>query len=110
MTAEVVQYQAWRKQRNAAYPKQRDTTRPYRLWDASAKQNMRWRCYAIKRNALIGALVEAAMLDIGHTIEVYDSRYQTLIGQFTKRIKQVDIYIPNYKGDSDAEGRLPAQK
>lgn len=95
--------------RNAEYAKQRDTVRPYRLWDAKEKRNLRWRCYANKRNALIGALIETAMLDIGKTVEVYDCRYQTLQGQFTKRVKHVDIFIPNSKGDQDAEGRLPAQ-
>lgn len=58
--------------------------RPYRLWDAHAKQQVRWRCYSIPRHAHLGALIEARWGKIGTVIEVYDSRTAELLGQYRR--------------------------
>ncbi len=48
--------------------------RPYRLWDALAGADLRWRYYASARNAQNAALLETRWLKVGATIEVYDLR------------------------------------
>lgn len=61
------------------------TKRPYRLWDAVAKQDMPHRYYSIERNALNGALLETAWGKVGTSIEVYDCRTARHIATFTRR-------------------------
>ena len=58
--------------------------RPYRLWDSVAKRDMPHRYYAIKRNALDGALLETRWAKVGTTIEVYDCRTGKLFGIFQR--------------------------
>lgn len=58
--------------------------RPYRLWDARAKQSVRWRYYAIPRHAHLGALIEARWGQVGTVIEVFDSRTAELLGQYRR--------------------------
>ena len=67
------------------YPKDKESARPFRLWDATKKQPMRWRCYLYMRNAHVGALIEARFAEVGTTIEVYDTRNGKLLGQYTRR-------------------------
>lgn len=66
-----------------------EAIRPYRLWDAVNRKNLRWRNYSEKKNAHIAALIEARWLPIGSTIEVYDCRTQKLLGQYTRRIDTI---------------------
>lgn len=67
------------------------TTRPYRLWNANTNAPLRWRYYAHRRRAHIGALIEARWSKIGTTIEVIDSRTGRLLGQYTRRVSTVDF-------------------
>lgn len=60
------------------------TKRPFRLWDANAKCDLRWRYYQIKRNALNGALLESAWAKVGTSIEVYDCRTAHHLATFTR--------------------------
>ena len=74
---------------SASYTRWKDehdepTKRPYRLWDAIAKCDMRYRYYEIERNALNGALLEAAWARVGTSIEVYDCRTAKHIATFTR--------------------------
>lgn len=65
------------------YPRNKETSRPYRLWNAVEKCHMRWRCYKVKKNAHDGALIEISWAKVGASIEVYDSRNGQMIGQYT---------------------------
>ncbi len=58
--------------------------RPYRLWDAKEKQELRWRYYSIPRNAHIGALIEARWAKVGTTIEVINIDTGRMVGQYTR--------------------------
>lgn len=58
--------------------------RPYRLWDANAKRQLRWRCYTSPRRAHLGALIEARWGEVGTVIEVFDARTAALLGQYRR--------------------------
>jgi hypothetical protein len=60
------------------------SARPFRLWDANAKRDLRWRCYKAARSAHLGALVEARWSKVGTSIEVYDCTTGRLHGQYTR--------------------------
>ena len=62
-----------------------DSVRPFRLWDANAKAQLRLRYYADKRRAHNAALVETRWAAVGVTIEVFDVRTAKLLGQYTRR-------------------------
>lgn len=66
-----------------------EAVRPFRLWDAVNKCNLRWRNYADKKRAHVAALIEARWLPIGATIEVYDCRTGKLLGQYTRRVDSI---------------------
>lgn len=65
--------------------------RPYRLWDAQNKQNLRYRYYSDPKRAHIAALIEAKWSRVGASIEVYDCRTGRLLGQYTRRVHSVDF-------------------
>lgn len=69
-----------------------DPKRPYRLWDARAKQQMRWRYYSNPRAAHLGALIEARWGEIGTVIEVFDSRTAALLGQYKRTPTSVAFF------------------
>jgi hypothetical protein len=69
----------------------KDTVRPFRLWDAVNKCNLRWRYYSDPKRAHMGALIECRWSPIGHTIEVYDARTGRLLGQYTRRVSSVQF-------------------
>lgn len=72
------------KQGYTHWNKEEPTQRPYRLWNAVAKRDMRYRYYKIKRNALDGALLEARWAKVGAVIEVYDCRTASHLGTFKR--------------------------
>ena len=72
----------WDKERGEA-------VRPFRLWDAVNRVNIRWRYYADKKRAHIAALIEARWLPVGASIEVYDCRNGKLLGQYTRRVDSI---------------------
>src|SRR5262245_43253585 len=68
-----------------------EALRPFRLWDAVARRNLRWRNYKDPRAAHLGALIECRWSAIGHSIEVYDVRTGRLLGQYTRRVHAVQF-------------------
>lgn len=60
------------------------STRPFRLWDAVAKRDLRWRYYISKDGAHWGALKECRWAKVGTTVEVYDCTTGRLYGQYTR--------------------------
>jgi hypothetical protein len=61
-----------------------EPARPYRLWDAQAKEYLQWRYYKYPRNAHLGALIEARWAKPGTVIEVLDIRGEQLLGQYRR--------------------------
>jgi len=66
------------------YPRNKDTVRPFRLWDAKAKKQMPHRFYLDLRRAHMGALIEARWAEVGVCIEVFDITKGKLRGQYTR--------------------------
>jgi len=71
--------------------KRGESLRPYRIWDANKRHNVRWRCFTDKEHALDGAWLELRTARIGQSYEVYDIRTMKLIAQYTKRISGVVV-------------------
>lgn len=65
--------------------------RPFRLWDANEKKHLPWKCYKIKRNAHINAMIECRYAKVGVTIEVYNIDTGRLLGQYTRRANTVSF-------------------
>jgi len=72
-------------------PDRGEAHRPFRLWDATAKKNLRWRNYADPKRAHMGALIECRWSGIGQSIEVYDVRTGRLLGQYTRRVNKIQF-------------------
>ena len=77
--------------RRSKYPRNRESQRPYRIWDAKERKALRWRCYLHRRNAHNGALLEARWAAIGTALEVYDSRTGQLLGVYIRRVHTIDF-------------------
>lgn len=73
------------------YPKAEGTVRPYRLWDAKEKQQLRWRYYSDAKRAHMGALIECRWAKVGATIEVFNALNGRLLGQYTRRLHSVNF-------------------
>lgn len=78
-----------------AYPRSEASKRPYRLWDAQAKQTMRYRYYSDPKRAHMGALIECRWSRVGTTIEVFNANNGRLLGQYTRRVDTISFM----KGD-----------
>lgn len=70
-------------------PRNKETVRPFRLWDAQLKHDLPHRYYKDKKRAHMGALIESRWSEVGRTIEVYDVRYGKLLGQYTRRVDTI---------------------
>ena len=80
------------------YPRNRDTSRPYRLWNATERKPMRWRYYNNAKRAVDGSLKEGQYMRPGTTVEVFDARNGTLLAQYTVRPGRIDTYMsPKFK-------------
>lgn len=73
------------RKKKSIYPINRDTLRPFRLWDAKAKKQLQWRNYAFVWSALDGAWKEMQWVKINTTIEVYDTTTGNHIASFTMK-------------------------
>ena len=65
--------------------------RPFRLWDAKRKCNLRWRNYADARRAMNAALIEVRWASVSESIEVYDIRNGRLLGVYTRGVKSISF-------------------
>ena len=74
-----------------SYPKVEETKRPYRLWDAEAKEQMRWRYYSDPKRAHMGALIEARWAKVGTTIKVFNAENGRLLGQYRRTANSVEF-------------------
>lgn len=74
------------------YPKSEGRARPFHLWDANERKQVRGRCYGDVNRAHDAALVQCRQWSgIKQTIEVYNAKNGKLLGQYTRRINHVDI-------------------
>lgn len=71
-----------------------ETSRPYRLWDAKAKANLRWRYYSIPKNAHMGALWEIRWAKPGTVIELYNAANGRMLVQYKRTPTGVEIITP----------------
>lgn len=77
-----------------AYGKrQRETARPFRLWDAKARRFLRWRYYSSARRAHDGALIEVRWSK-GEAIEVLDIRTAKWLATYILRGREILIEEP----------------
>lgn len=72
-----------------SYPKSEFTKRPYRIWNATAKQQLRYRYYSAAKRAHIGALIEARWAKVGVTLEVFNANTGRLLGQYTRGVNDI---------------------
>ncbi len=77
--------------RNEEWYANEDTIRPFRLWHATERRNLRWRNFKDKRRAHIAAMIEARWAKVGVTIEVYNCTNGKLLGQYTRTPTAVKI-------------------
>jgi hypothetical protein len=73
------------------YPHIEETSRPYRIWDCKAKQDVRWKYYADPKRAVMGALLTAAWGEVGIKLEVYDTTNGKCYGIIYRRVKSIDF-------------------
>lgn len=66
-----------------------EAVRPFRLWDAKARANLRWRYYSDPKRAHMAALIEVRWMEIGSVIECYDCRTGKLLGQYRRLVDSI---------------------
>lgn len=69
----------------------KDSIRPFRLWDSVAKRNLRWRYYSDSRRAMNAALIEVRWSKVNETIEVYDCRNGRLLGTYKRSLNHIEF-------------------
>jgi hypothetical protein len=75
------------------YPINADAAkRPFRLWDAKKKAQVRWRYYADWRRAVNAAFIELKWAVVGTVIEVIDIRTGRLLGQYKRTHNSVTFH------------------
>lgn len=72
-------------------PARGEAQRPFRLWDAVKKRNVRWRNYATRKRAELGALIETRWARVGDQYEVYDCRTGRAFVQYVRTPTSVRI-------------------
>ena len=71
-----------------------DSPRPFRLWDANAKEHVRGRNYGSQKRAHDGALLVVRWAKVGAALEVYDARTGRLCGQYIRKPTTIAIHAP----------------
>lgn len=71
------------------FDKNKETTRPFRIWDASKRKHLIGRNYAHLHKAHDGALLMARWSRIDQALEVYDVRTGRLLGQYIRKEKSI---------------------
>jgi hypothetical protein len=75
--------------RASPYPRDKETVRPFRIWDSQEKRNVPHRCYATLRRALDSALLLVRWSKVGVTLEVYDLRTAKWLGTYARRVDSI---------------------
>lgn len=82
-------------------PVDRDSSRPFRLWNAEAKKAVRWACFKNLRRAHMRALYEAAWSTGDTVFEVIDIRNQGLRGQYKRVGKHIEFWRSSHNVDKE---------
>jgi hypothetical protein len=69
-----------------------DVKRPYRIWDAKGKAEVRWANFLNLRHAHLRALSEAAWSKNETTFEVFDVRTGSLRGQYIRKGSSISFW------------------
>jgi hypothetical protein len=75
-------------------PVPHDSSRPFRLWDAVNRGQIRWRYYSDAKRAHMGALISVRWGKVGGTIEVIDARNMRFLGGYTLRVNEITFIRP----------------
>lgn len=70
-------------------PRAEDTKRPYRLYDAKKKENLRWRYYGDSTRAHNAALIEVRWAKVNEVIEVYNCVTGRLLGVYKRNLDHI---------------------
>lgn len=65
--------------------------RPFHLWDPKAKKRYRSKYYSDPKRAHMGALFEARWSSVGATIEVFNASTGKLMGQYTRKVNEIQF-------------------
>ena len=68
-----------------------ETVRPFRIWNAGVQQPLRYRYYSDPKRAHLGALIEIRWSKVGITLEVVDISIGRCIGQYTRRVNDIQF-------------------
>ena len=71
---------------------QPDTKRPFRIYNATTKKFLPWRCYKHVRNAHMGAMVDCRWAAVGHTLEVVDVSIMQMHGQYRRGTNDIKFF------------------
>ena len=71
------------------YEKNEQTVRPFRLYNADTKKFQSHRCFKIKQNAHLGALMQIRWAKVGTTLEVVDLSIGKMHGQYTRGVNDI---------------------
>ena len=74
------------------YPESEGRARPFHLWNANARECIRWRYYSDPKRAHMAALIEARWSKVGTVIEVFDASKGKLLGQYRRHVDSVKFY------------------
>lgn len=69
-----------------------ESQRPFRIWDARARANVRWRCYGTPETAVRGVVAEMALSNKLTSYEVWDIRNGRLYRQYTRTRAGITIH------------------
>jgi hypothetical protein len=69
--------------------KREETSRPYRLWDAKKKQDVRWRYYKESHTAHNAALIEVRWSKVNEALEVYNCVTGRLLGTYQRKLNSI---------------------
>lgn len=73
----------------------KETVRPFRIYDAKKQEFLPHRCYSDARRASIGALIQVRWADVGSVYEVLDVHKGRLFGQYKRGVNDITFL----KGD-----------
>jgi len=81
--------------------RQEESSRPFRIWDANEKVDVRYRYYSHALNAHWGCLKQMLWTKVGVTLEIYSIVNGKLYGQYTRTLTGVKFV--NLRGTKDGQ-------
>jgi hypothetical protein len=69
----------------------KETVRPFRIWDSVEKHAVPWRCYSDERRAHNSALALCRWEQAGRTLEVVDVRTGRWLATYKRGLHSIEI-------------------